>query len=234
MSEPNLHSGHRDRLRNRYQSQGLDGFDDHNVLELLLCYAIPRKDVNELAHRLIRHFGSLSAVFDAELSELVAVEGIGERSATLIRLVIDLNRRYLIDKGRQQKQISLAETRAAGEFFLPYFYGLTEERVYVAFLDDKFRLLSCRSLFEGGLNYAPVSVRKLVECAITLRATNLIIAHNHPAGQALPSVEDRDTTFALAGALRAVELQLLDHIIVAGEEYISMEEYGYFKPQTIG
>ena len=228
MSEPNLHSGHRDRLRSRYQKQGLDGFDDHNVLELLLCYAIPRKDVNALAHQLIRRFGSLSAVFDAAPEDLMTVEGIGERSATLIKLVIDLNRRYLIEKGKQRKQPCLSETRAAGEFFLPYFYGEKEERVYVAFLDDAFRLLSCRSLFEGGINYAPVSVRKLVECAISLRATNLIIAHNHPAGQALPSVEDRDTTIALAQALKVVELRLLDHIIVAGEEYISMEEHGYF------
>ena len=93
MSDPNLHSGHRDRLRSRYQKQGLDGFDDHNVLELLLCYAIPRKDVNALAHQLIRRFGSLSAVFDAAPEELMTVEGIGERSATLIKLVIDLKTR---------------------------------------------------------------------------------------------------------------------------------------------
>lgn len=228
MSEPNLHGGHRERLRKRYQTQGLDGFEDHNVLELLLCHAIPRKDVNGLAHQLIRRFGSLSAVFDAEPEELMSVDGVGERAASLIKLVIDLNRRYLIDKGQRSKGITLNETKEAGEFFLPYFYGVKEERVYVAFLDDAFRLIACRKLFEGGINYAPMSIRKLVEAAISLRATNLVIAHNHPAGQALPSVEDRDTTAALAQALQAVELRLLDHIIVAGEEYISMEEYGYF------
>ena len=223
----NIHGGHRTRMKQRYLHQGLDGFSDHEALELLLYYAIPRADVNPLAHRLIDHFGSLHAVLDAEAAELTEVEGVGESTALLLRFVRDLNRRYLLDK--QEKRPSLAEPEAAGKLFLPYFYGIQEERVYAAFLDDELRLLRCRLLFEGGINYAPLSVRKLVEAALREKATGVILAHNHPAGQAIPSMEDREATLRIRSALEAVQIRLLDHIIVAGEEFISMEECGHFR-----
>ena len=226
MSE-DIHGGHRGRMKQRYLSQGLDGFSDHEVLELLLYYAIPRSDVNPLAHRLIDHFGSLHAVLDAEVGELTEVAGVGESTALLLRFVRDLNRRYLLDK--QEKRPSLAEPEAAGKLFLPYFYGIQEERVYAAFLDDDLRLINCRLLFEGGINYAPLSVRKLVEAALREKATGVILAHNHPAGQAIPSLEDREATLQIRSALEAMEIRLLDHIIVAGEDYISMEECGHFR-----
>ncbi len=226
MSE-DIHGGHRGRMKQRYLSQGLDGFSDHEVLELLLYYAIPRADVNPLAHRLIDHFGSLHAVLDAEVGELTEVAGVGESTALLLRFVRDLNRRYLLDK--QEKRPSLAEPAAAGKLFLPYFYGIQEERVYAAFLDDDLRLINCRLLFEGGINYAPLSVRKLVEAALREKATGVILAHNHPAGQAIPSLEDREATLQIRSALEAMEIRLLDHIIVAGEDYISMEECGHFR-----
>ncbi len=221
-----IHAGHRARTKQRYLTQGLDGFSDHEVLELLLYYAIPRSDVNPLAHRLINHFGSLHAVLDAETAELMEVAGVGENSALLLRLIRDLNRRYLINK--QEKRPVLPDSQAAAKLFLPYFYGIREERVYAAFLDDDLRLLHCRLLFEGGINYAPISARKLVEAAIRDHATGVILAHNHPAGQAIPSVEDREATLQLRSALEAMQIRLLDHIIVAGEEFISMEECGHF------
>ena len=226
MSE-DVHGGHRARMKQRYLRQGLDGFSDHEALELLLYYAIPRADVNPLAHRLIDHFGSLHAVLDAEVGELTEVAGVGESTALLLRYVRDLNRRYLLDK--QEKRPSLAEPEAAGKLFLPYFYGIQEERVYAAFLDDDLRLINCRLLFEGGINYAPLSVRKLVEAALREKATGVILAHNHPAGQAIPSLEDREATLQIRSALEAMEIRLLDHIIVAGEDYISMEECGHFR-----
>lgn len=227
MSE-GIHGGHRDRMRQRYLRHGLDALDDHEALELLLYYAIPQADVNPLAHALIERFGSFRAVLDAPVAELTAVPGIGERTALLLHLVKDLNRRYLMDAARE-KQPFLTKTDEAGEYLLPLFYGLTEERVYVAFLDDRFRLLSCRQLFEGGINYAPVSIRRIVEEAIRERATGVILAHNHPAGQAIPSVEDREVTMKIRQALAAVQIGLMDHLIIAGEEYLSMEESGYFK-----
>ena len=226
MSE-DIHEGHRARLKQRYLSQGLDGLSDHEALELLLYYAIPRIDVNPLAHRLVEHFGSLHGVLDAEVPELTEVAGMGESSALLVRLVRDMNRRYLLD--RQEKRPSLARPEAAGRLFLPFFYGVREERVYAAFLDDDLRLIRCRLLFEGGIDYAPLSLRKLVEAALREKATGVILAHNHPAGQAIPSVADREATLQIRSALEAMQIRLVDHIIVAGEEFISMEECGHFR-----
>lgn len=223
-----IHSGHRQRLRERFLSNGLDSLEDHTALELLLCYAIPRRDVNRLAHELLERFGSLSAVLDADQTALEQVPGMGENAATLLRLIPAMSRRYLVDRGKAGKKLCLQDSAQAGEFFLPYFFGAREEKVYVAFLDENCRLLACRELFRGGISYTLVSVRKLVETALSLRATNLILAHNHPDGYAVPSREDRESTETVRRALAAVQLRLLDHIIVAGSEYVSMEECGYF------
>ena len=227
MSE-SLHSGHRQRLRERFLRDGLDSLEDHTALELLLCYAIPRKDVNQLAHALLKQFGSLSAVLDADQAALEQVPGMGENAAALLRLIPAMSRRYLVDRAKAGKKLSLRGTAQAGEFFLPYFYGAREEKVYVAFLDEHCRLLACREIFQGGIGYTAVNIRKLVEAAIRLRATNLILSHNHPDGYAMPSREDRESTQLIRSALEAVQLQLLDHIIVAENEYVSMEECGYF------
>ncbi len=226
MSE-DIHKGHRARMKQRYLAHGLDGLSDHEALELLLYYAISRTDVNPLAHRLLERFGSFRGVLDAEIPELTEVEGVGESAALLLRLIRDLNRRYLLDS--REKRPCLADSEAAGRFFVPYFFGVREEQVYAAFLDDELRLIHCRLLFEGGIDFAPVNVRKLVEMAIREHATGIILAHNHPAGQAIPSVEDREATMQIRRALSAVQIRLLDHIIVSGEEYISMEECGHFR-----
>lgn len=228
-----LHGGHRARMKARYLEQGMDALADHEALELLLYYAIPRADVNPLAHRLIEHFGSFHAVLEAEVDELTQVSGVGENTALLIRMIRDLDRRYLIRRAESNGRPTLNRTDAAGAFFLPFFHGLREEQVYAAFLDDDFRLLKCRRMFEGGINFAPLSVRKLVEAAIREHAVNIILAHNHPDGQAIPSVEDREATQRLAVSLAAVQLQLADHIIVAGEEFLSMAECGYFERITL-
>lgn len=227
MSE-SVHSGHRQRLRERFLKSGLDSMEDHTALELLLCYAIPRRDVNQLAHELLTTFGSLSAVLDADQSALEQVPGVGENAAVLLRLIPAMNRRYLIDRNKNVKQVYLRTTHQTGTFFLPFFYGAREEKVYAAFLDDHCRLLDCREMFQGDVSSTPVQARKLVEAALKLRATNIVLAHNHPEGQAVPSREDKESTLALRSALAAVQLQLVDHIVVAGEEFVSMEECGYF------
>ena len=227
-----VHDGRRARLRERYLSQGLEGFADHEVVELLLTYAIPRRDVNDLAHRLLQHFGGLPALLEATGAELMEVSGMGERTATLIRLMLDVNRRYLIQRERAEEPARLGSAGAAGRLFAPYFYGVRVEQVYAAFVDDDLRLISCRLLFEGSVNQAAVNLRKLVETALRDRATGVILAHNHPAGQALPSVEDRETTLAIRSALNTVQIRLLDHIIVSGGEYCSMAEGGFLKPEA--
>ena len=223
----NEHAGHRARMKQRYLSQGLDGFSDHEVLELLLYYANPRADVNPAAHRLLEHFGSFRAVLDATPEDVKEVKGLGESAGLLLRLVKDVNRRYLLDLQAAEQKPRLTGAEEAGRFFLPYFYGVTEERIYAAFLDDELQVLSCRLLAEGDLNTALVSVRRLVEVALREKATGVVVAHNHPAGQAVPSLEDREATLKLRDALSAVQIRLLDHIIVRGMEFASMKECGH-------
>ena len=225
----NVHDGHRSRLRKRYAEFGMDSFDEHTVLELLLTYAMPRRDVNELAHRLVNTFGGLGEVFDAPLEELMKVEGVGESTALLIRMIPEINRRSMISKNESRSKAVLGSPKESGKYFIPYFYGESEEAVYAAFLDDSLRVISCRLVMHGEINGAEISLRKLVSMALSCRATNVILAHNHPAGSLIPSAEDRQATAAIVKALEAVDIKLLDHLIISENMYVSMEECGYLR-----
>lgn len=219
-----LHDGHRQRLLQRFLREGLDGFDEHNILELLLFYAIPRKDTNELAHRLMDDFGSLAGVLDASAQELQQVEGVGENTAGFLKLLPELTRVYYSQK---QQDLCLASTEQAGRFLLPRFIGRQEETVLLTCLDGKCRVLSCTVLHKGSLNSSEVNVRKLLTAALKHNAAAVILAHNHPGGVALPSPEDLSATARIKAALEAADIRLLDHIIVADHDFVSLADSGY-------
>ena len=222
------HQGHRERLRHLFLQEDLDSFPEHMVLELLLFYAIPRRDINELAHALINHFGSLSGVFDAPYDSLVRIPGMGQQAATLLKLMPSLFRRYQM--ARISLDACLNTLEKAGDYLLPRFAGLKYETIYLLCLDAKCKVLCCRKLFEGSVNAAQIQVRRVVETALSLNASSVIIAHNHLSGVALPSPEDEVTTMTLYKALAAVDVCLADHIIVAENDYVSMAQSGYFMP----
>jgi DNA repair protein RadC len=134
----------------------------------------------------------------------------------------------MISKASSQKDIEFKDSRQGGEYFRPFFYGEKEEKVYVASIDSQLRLIRCHRLFDGSVNSAAVSARKIVETALADRATFVIMAHNHPTGLAVPSYEDKETTVRIAKALKSVEIKLLDHFVVAGSEFISMRDAGFF------
>lgn len=217
-----MHDGHRERIKKRFLEQGLDGFDDHNVLELLLFYALPRQDTNPLAHALLDHFGSLDAVLEAPREELLKVPGIGENAATLLQLVPAVSRRYEMTKNDFGE--ILDSTQKAGDYLTARYLYERDEVVCVICLDAKRRVLCCKNLFRGDVNSAGVSVRKIAELAIAKNASAVILSHNHTSGIALPSREDEQTTKRVKTALDAMGIELLDHIIVAGDDYISMAE----------
>ena len=216
-----IHDGHREKMRRRFRETGLEGFADHEALELLLYYAIPRRDTNELAHRLMDDFGSLAGVLDASAQELQQVEGVGENTAAFLKLLPELTRVYYSQK---QQDLCLASTEQAGRFLLPRFIGRQEETVLLTCLDGKCRVLSCTVLHKGSLNSSEVNVRKLLTAALKHNAAAVILAHNHPGGVALPSPEDIQTTRRVAMALQAVEIVLVDHIIVADDDYVSIAQ----------
>ena len=220
-----LHTGHRERLKQRFLEQGLDGFTDIQALELLLFYSVPRQDTNPIAHKLLEHFGSLSQVLEAPAEELMKVEGIGEHSAVLLRLMNQMSRFYLVDRARREKVLPTIDDCA--RYLMPCFYGRTNETVFLLCLDAKCKALSCKEVGEGTINSAGVSVRKIVETAIREGASTVVLAHNHPSGIALPSTEDIQVTYRVAAALAAVEVQLADHIVVAEDDYVSMVQSGY-------
>ena len=218
-----LHDGHRQRLIQRFLEEDLDNFEPHNVLELLLFYAIPRKDTNELAHVLMDTFGSLKGVFDAPYEELIKVTGIGPNTAALLKLVPSLTRTYYSSDARR---IILDTSEKSGEYFLPYYIGQTEEVVRLACLDAGGKVISNQILHRGSANAAEVNMRKIVNIALRNNAMGVILAHNHPGGLPLPSEEDVATTKSIREALMPMGILLMDHIIVAGQDYVSMARSG--------
>ncbi len=222
-----MHEGHRGRLKNRFLKQDLDGFEPINALELLLFYAVPRRDTNELAHLLLERFGGISAVFDAPFEELVKVEGVGDNAATLLKLIPSLCRYYQVNG--EAAEVYLTTTEKAGKYILPYFLGMNNEVVYLLALDAKNKLLKVTKIFEGTLTAAQMSIRKIVETAILHNAAKVILAHNHPGGIALPSREDLKTTLDVGKALSMLDIRLLDHVIVADNDFVSLADSGFFQ-----
>ena len=220
-----IHDGHRQRLKDRFLEEGLDGFTQVQALELLLFYCIPRKDTNPIAHELIERFGSFSQVLEAPAAELCKVPGVSRSTAAFLHLNREVGRFYLVD--RMQKNTVLGTMDACAAYMVPHFYGRTVETVYLLCLDAKCKVLCCKEIGEGSVNSAGISVRKIVETALGANATSVVLAHNHPSGLALPSEEDVQTTRRIALALQAVEIILVDHIIVADDDYVSMAQSGH-------
>ena len=221
-----LHDGHRKRLKEQFLNHG-DGFHDHQLLELLLCYAIPQGDVNGLAHRLLDRFGSLAGVLDARPEALTQVPGVGEHTAVLLKLLPVLAGRYQAD--RASLGVILDSTQAAGRYLRPFFsQGARYEMAYLVCLDGKYKVLGCHKLGEGTVNAAEITPRTVVELALTHNATAAILAHNHLSGLALPSNADLMTTQQLYAILQSVGVELLDHLIFTDDDMVSLRDSGLF------
>ena len=220
----NVHEGHRQRKRKQFLVSGLDAFQEHEVLELLLYYAIPRKDTNPIAHALLKKFGSLDAVFSAPVEELMRVEGIGENAAALIRLILPLYRRIRISATAEETILN--STEKAGAFFVSRFAGERTEVMYQACLDAKGKLLSVTKLSTGDVNFVHADIRSIVQNALLCHASAVILAHNHPSGVALPSDADNAVTLQVHQVLQGVGVVLFDHIIVADDDFVSLRQNG--------
>lgn len=220
--QKNIHAGHRQRLFDRYAESGLEGFSDVEVLELVLTFAIPRRDTNPIAHRLLDTFGNLAAVLEAPLISVKNVEGMTQRAATLLHLMPQLWNRYDLSRQRGTKYFST--TGACGDYLLPFFRGLRNEHIRLMCLDAKCQLLDCREVSFGSVNSASMPIRRIVETALAVNASLVVLAHNHTSGIALPSREDLDATRRLKEALSGVDVFLMDHIIIADNDYVSLRD----------
>ena len=225
-----IHDGHRARLRERFLKEGLENFEAHQVLELLLFYCIPRKDTNALATTLIKRFGSLAGVLEAPVSELKKVPGMGDAAATFLTLIPAVSRYY--HTHHDGEVLYMNNEKAYCDYLSMILSGRRNEMVYMMCLDAKRKMISCIEVGEGCTNYASVPIRRIVETALSENAVMVVLAHNHPSGFAVPSDEDVHTTYRLAAALATVEIILADHVVVADNDCTSMAASGIYDPKA--
>lgn len=218
------HAGHRNRVRERFRTEGLEGFAPHEVLELLLFYGRARGDTNGLAHDLLDAFGSLKGVLEATPEQLMAVNGVGEETATLIGMMVPMFRRYQECAAAEKTYIRTREE--AVDFCKSLLAGYRNERFYVACLSGKNALLGRRMIAEGTMSEVGAYPRKVVETALNYNAAGVILFHNHPGGTEKPSREDVQVIRQIQSVLKGLGIVLLDHIVVAGERAYSMAENG--------
>lgn len=229
--ESDLHLGHRERLRGRFLEEGLDCFEDHQVLELLLFQVVPRGDTNPIAHRLMDRFGSLSAVLEADPTDLASVHGVGSRAAAFLSLIPQVTRRYFQDRVKRDNP-QLKSSAAVIDYVLPLMAGRPEEVFYVLCLDSHCRVLYPALISEGTVKEAHVNPRQVVEQAIRHRAASVVLAHNHPGGAAKPSTPDHRLTTLIVQLLGGMGIPVLDHVIVANDQAYSFAKAGVLPNYT--
>jgi DNA repair protein RadC len=217
---------HRKRLRNRFQKSREEGLSDYELLELLLTYAIPRRDVKPYAKSLIKKFGSLAGVLDADPRELEEVLHVGPISSTLVHLVKKICEAYLAEKMIARE--ALSSPQAVLDFARVKMAGLPHEAFMVIFLNTKNKVLDYKVIQEGTVDRAVIYPRRIVEEAIGRHAASVILVHNHPSGHSEPSPEDRELTRSIVEAARTIDLRVLDHVIVGKEGHFSFVENHIF------
>lgn len=217
-----IHDGHRQRLRDRFIEYGMESFTDIEALEILLFYAVPRRDTNALAHALLEYFGSYRGVMEADLHALEKVPGIGANAAALIKLVAAHSMRYQIAQRSAIKRIGSVQN--AGEYLRPLFAYAKRELVYMMSLDARQTVIRCHLLAEGASGQVNLAARDVAELALSDKAVSVILAHNHPSGVALPSDSDISTTKLLIQTLSLLGMELYDHLIFADDEFVSIRD----------
>ncbi len=223
----NVHAGHRQRMRRELiEQKSFDTIGDHRILEILLFYGIPRKDTNPIAHELLLKFGSLTGVMDAEIEELTSVKGMTEAAATLIKTIMPLARRYQSDKFKIGYKFE--NSNEIGKFLISRYIARKNECFAVTSLDNEGRLLGFDIVAEGLPDAVGVDFRDIVATVLRRNASCVIVSHNHIIRNALPSDEDVATTLSLKNSLESISVRLLDHVIIAGNDYISMRQSGEY------
>lgn len=219
-----VHSGHRERMRRRLEVEGLDSFEPHQVLEVLLFHTIPKRDTNEIAHRLLEKFGTIDRVFDAELSSLMEVSGVGYNTAVFLRLMSEVARYYA--RERFNKCVHIENSEQMGEYMCSRI-GMTAREVFAAAAFDARRNeIAFEIISEGFVSQTTVQLRRLAEFAILHNAELIVISHNHVSGDPIPSQADREATRKVCEGMGTIGVTVADHIIVSGEKYYSFSANG--------
>lgn len=214
-------------MRKRFINEGLQGFTEHQALELLLFYCIPRRDTNEIAHRFLDEYGSLSNLFEADCMDLQKKLKISENVAVLLTLIPHLSEKYMTSRWSGRPKISCVSE--AGNYCRSLFKSRKYETFMILCLDTGKKLIASSVVGEGGPDEVHVYPRNIVEAAIRFQAVSVILAHNHPGGTLAPSFSDIELTKRISEALETVGIAVSDHIIVCGDEYFSFARDGLIK-----
>lgn len=210
-------------MYDRFTSGGEDSLADHELLEMYLFGCIPRRNTNDIAHALINRFGSLDAVFDADIEALITVGGINRGSAVKIRLMSALSRRYYILKSNHKRD-GLGREQI-GEYLVNRFHMVSSECILLLCFTASMKLIGTRMIANGTVTSAQINIRKIAESALSCGASCIVLAHNHPGGKAEPSDFDITTTRMVKRALDLIDLPLVEHYIVSGKEYCTLLGY---------
>ena len=221
-----LGEGHRERLRKRYIKSGLEGFNDYEVLELLLTYSIARKDVKPIAKELIEKFGTIDEIAKSDVKSLLEVDGIGEGSAVFLKLIGDIALTLYREKIEDKDILTIKSKNILLSYLRGEIGHSPREEFKILFLDISNKLIASETLFSGTIDKSAIYPREIVERVIKNRAKSVIFAHNHPSGNISPSKKDIELTQYMYDSLKLLEIRLLDHIIVTKNSYFSFLEEG--------
>ena len=223
-SDTRDYKGHRQRLKKKFAESGITALHDYEVVELLLSYALPRKDVKPLAKDLFRQFGSFKGMMDAERESLEKVKGIGAHAAILLKLIKEAGTLYLKEKAKEKPQIAC--TSELLNYCKTYMGGLADERFCVIYLDAQNRMTDIETIQEGIVNQAVVYPRKVLENALKKKASAVILVHNHPSGHVKPSDADIRLTKTIQDTAKILDIIVHDHVIIGENRFFSFREEG--------
>ncbi|MBQ8869445.1 MAG: RadC family protein [Oscillospiraceae bacterium] len=221
--QKNVHAGHRERMRKKYLRIGIEGFEEHEILEMLLFCCFAQKDTNELAHVLIKTFGSINGVLAASIDELKAVDGIGDVSAFRLKLIGDIVARGQIG---EDKRPVLNNSDKISAYAKPFFASSKTEMVLAISLDQKLRVMRTTKIHEGSFDSVSLPIAKIVRNLVASGAAAVVIAHNHPFGLSFPSMQDIRATEKLKAALESVGIMFVDHVVFGIDDCVSFRDSG--------
>ncbi len=220
-------------MRERFFKEGFEGFSDYEILEMILYSSRARGNTNDIAHRLIEEFGSFREVFDADPDMTMQVEGIGEQSAVLIKLILEACRRY--SRGCAERGYRYNTISRIGTYLYRQYIGVTRERLYAMLFNNRMNLLDCVLVSEGTVTATGLPLGKLNDIIVKKRAAAVVLAHNHPQGLAVPSQNDYELTDTVRMFLDSIDVTLVEHLIIADNRFfpIMKERYGMFRVSPV-
>ncbi|GHV41993.1 UPF0758 protein [Clostridia bacterium] len=223
-NEKNVHIGHRERMRERYIESGIFAFSDHEIIEFLLYFAIPQRDTNALAHKMLAEFGSLHNLMDTHPLEISRRCGVSMSCAILLTIAPQVHKRYA--ESKMKEKIFFSNTKDVGNYLVSLFAAETSECFYMLCFDTRQRLIAPALISRGTIDKSQIYIRQVAEAALKFKAASVVLSHNHPNNDLEPSPEDLDATAKIVSALDALDIETLDHVIVNAANYFSFRESG--------